>query len=68
LVEASANSATHVPGDARDLADRIAQLATDTALRARLGADGRATAERYFTRARMVTELTPIYQAVSHAS
>ena len=68
LVEASANSATHAPGDAHDLANRIAQLATDTALRARLGADGRATAERYFTRARMVTELTPIYQAVSHAS
>ena len=66
LTEACANAATHIPGDARDLANQIQKLATHTDLRQRLGAAGRATAERCFTRARMAFELTPIYQALSN--
>jgi glycosyltransferase involved in cell wall biosynthesis len=66
LTEACADSVTHMPGDARGLADRIEELAADPALRTRLGASGRETAERCFTRARMAVELTPIYQGLAH--
>jgi glycosyltransferase involved in cell wall biosynthesis len=67
LIDACAESVSHSPGDARGLADRIQELAADATLRARVGATGRATAERCFTRTRMATELTPIYQALAHA-
>lgn len=66
LTDACTDSVTHIPGDARGLADRIEKLAADPALRARLGASGRETAERCFTRSRLVTELTPIYQGLAH--
>ena len=66
LTEACADAVTHIPGDARGLADRIQELATDSILRDRIGASGRATAERCFTRARMAVELTPIYQGLVH--
>jgi glycosyltransferase involved in cell wall biosynthesis len=67
LTDTGASSLTHEPGDVPGLADRIRELATDAALRDRLGATGRATAERCFTRTRMATELAPIYQALAHA-
>jgi glycosyltransferase involved in cell wall biosynthesis len=66
LADACATAVTHRPGDARELGARIEELVTDAALRARVGAAGRATAERCFTRARMAVELTPIYEAVAH--
>ena len=66
LTEPGANALTHEPGDAVALAHRIEELASDASLRRRLGAGGRATAERSFTRARMVIELTPIYQSLAH--
>ena len=66
LTDACADSMTHTPGDTRGLADRIHRLAADPALRDRLGAAGRATAERCFTRSRVAVELTPIYQGLAH--
>jgi glycosyltransferase involved in cell wall biosynthesis len=66
LTDACEDAMTHTPGDARGLADRIQRLATDPALRDRLGASGRVTAERCFTRSRMAAELTPIYQGLAH--
>jgi len=66
LTDACADSMTHTPGDASGLADRIHRLAADPALRDRLGAAGRATAERCFTRSRVAVELTPIYQGLAH--
>jgi glycosyltransferase involved in cell wall biosynthesis len=66
LTDECANAVTHMPGDARALADRIEQLARDESRRRELGAAGRATAERCFTRARMALELTPIYQKLAH--
>lgn len=51
----------HRPGDVEGLADCIARLATDADLRARLGQAGQVTAKREFDRARLATELTPIY-------
>lgn len=59
------NALVHPPGDAEQLAERITQLATDSSLRARLGAAGRVTVERRFNRARLAAELVPIYRAVT---
>ena len=68
LIEANVNALSHTPGDAADLARRITRLALDQSLRARLGAAGRATAERRFDRARLASELIPIYRAVTNGS
>ena len=64
LFEAGIDALGHAPGDAARLAERIALLATDWSLRARLGAAGRATAERRFNRARLASELIPLYRRV----
>jgi glycosyltransferase involved in cell wall biosynthesis len=63
LIETEVNALGHPPGDAVRLAERMTLLATDKALRARLGAAGRVTAERRFDRSRLATELMPIYRA-----
>jgi glycosyltransferase involved in cell wall biosynthesis len=54
----------HQPGDVEGLAALITELASDPALRSRLGRAARATAERCFDRARLANELVPIYQSV----
>jgi glycosyltransferase involved in cell wall biosynthesis len=51
----------HAPGDASDLASRLALLAGDPALRERLGRAARQTAERRFDRARLAGQLAPLY-------
>lgn len=68
LFETEINALGHPPGDAARLAERITLLATDKSLRARLGAAGRATAERRFNRTRLATELRPIYRAALGAT
>jgi glycosyltransferase involved in cell wall biosynthesis len=68
LFEADINALSHPPGDAARLANRIALLATDRSLRARLGAAGRATAERRFDRARLASELIPLYRRVASST
>jgi glycosyltransferase involved in cell wall biosynthesis len=55
----------HAPGDAPSLARRIEELVEDAALRRRIGDAGRATAERSFTRRRLVGELVQIYQGLA---
>jgi glycosyltransferase involved in cell wall biosynthesis len=65
LFESEINALGHPPGDAASLAECIVRLATDKPLRARLGAAGRATAERRFDRARLATELIPVYHSVT---
>jgi glycosyltransferase involved in cell wall biosynthesis len=62
------NALGHTPGDAEQLAVRIKQLAADPKLRARLGAAGRDTAVRRFSRARLATELIPVYRRVTAES
>jgi glycosyltransferase involved in cell wall biosynthesis len=69
LFDADVNALSHKPGDVIALAQRIEDLATRPELRARLGAAGRATAEARFDRARLATELAPIYrEAVAQRS
>jgi glycosyltransferase involved in cell wall biosynthesis len=65
LFETEVNALGHTPGDAALLAERIALLAADRSLRARLGEAARATAERRFNRARLATELVPLYRRVA---
>ncbi len=64
LVSVGTNALACPPGDARALASRIESLAVDPALRRRLGAAGRVTAERAFTRARMADQFATLYQQV----
>lgn len=68
LIETEVNALGHPPGDALRLAESITLLASDPQLRARLGAAGRATAERRFSRARLGQELIPIYRAAMKAA
>lgn len=68
LIRPGVDALGHAPGDAAQLARCIAELAADAALRVRLGAEGRATAERRFDRARLAAELVPIYRAAAELS
>jgi glycosyltransferase involved in cell wall biosynthesis len=65
IVTPGMDALTHEPGDAAGLATEIAKLAADRELRLRLGRAGRATAERSFDRARLASELIPIYRTVA---
>lgn len=57
----------HAPGSASDLAARIIELARDPQARHRIGQAGRKTAERRFDRARLASDLVPVYRKVAHA-
>lgn len=65
LIEPDVNAIVHAPGDAKSLAGAIDTLASSPGLRARLGDAGRASAERSFTRHRLVDELTPVYEGLA---
>ena len=65
LVTAGVDALTHAPGDAEALSRRIVELAGDSALRQRIGAAGRATAERSFARRRLAAELVTVYQELA---
>jgi glycosyltransferase involved in cell wall biosynthesis len=65
IITPGVDALVHAPGDATGLARRIEELVDDAALRRRIGSGGRATAERSFTRRRLVGELVPIYQGLS---
>ncbi len=65
LVTDGTDGLTHGPGDEADLAARLDRLAGDPALRARLGAAARETAERRFDRTRLSGELAPLYRGLA---
>ena len=67
LVTVGENALSHPPGDADSLAGCIMRLATNSGLRRRLGQGGRSTAEHRFDRARLATELVPLYRDVAAA-
>lgn len=68
LIRDRVDALGHPPGDAVRLARCIEELARDGELRTRLGAEGRATAERRFDRSRLAAELVPIYRAAAETS
>lgn len=63
LVTDGVDALTHVPGDAHGLSCCIASLATDPALRRRLGAAARETAQRRFDPAAFTRAFINVYQA-----
>jgi glycosyltransferase involved in cell wall biosynthesis len=63
LVSHDVDALTHTPGNVGDLAARIAALAADGLLRARLGAAARARAERQFDHTRLAREIVPVYES-----
>jgi glycosyltransferase involved in cell wall biosynthesis len=62
LIEVDVDGLGYPPGDEVRLAAAIARLAHDRELRQRIARHARASAERRFDRARLATELIPIYQ------
>ena len=65
LITVGADALVHPAGDAEILAGCITRLATDAALRTRLGKAGRSTAEHRFDRARLATQLIPLYRTIA---
>ena len=55
----------HEPGDSSELAERVRELAGDPARRAALGAEGRETAVRLFSRTRLRQTLIPVYESLT---
>jgi glycosyltransferase involved in cell wall biosynthesis len=68
IVTDGVDALTHPPGDAGALTDCIVKLAQDSALRNRIGVAARASAERQFSRERVVDEMLPIYEGVARAA
>ena len=64
LVADGADALAVPPGDARAMAEAIRRLVEDAGLRARLGAAGRARAERDFDRARLARQVAPLYREI----
>ena len=65
IVTPGIDALTHPPGNVDALAACIVKLASDRDLRSRIGAAARASAERQFSRERVVAEILPIYQGVA---
>ena len=68
IVRAGLDALTHPPGDTEALAVAIETLATNSALRARLGQEGRRSAVSRFDRRRMAAHLVPMYTALTARS
>jgi glycosyltransferase involved in cell wall biosynthesis len=62
IVSVGFDALAHPVGDAAALASQVLELASDSAMRARLGQAGRATVARRFDRARLADEVVPIYR------
>jgi glycosyltransferase involved in cell wall biosynthesis len=58
----------HDPGNSADLAERLLELAGDSARRAALGVEGREAAVRLFSRGRLRDTLIPVYDKLAAAA
>jgi glycosyltransferase involved in cell wall biosynthesis len=65
LITEGQDALAHSPGDEVGLSARMMELMLDGELRARLGRDGRITAERRFDARRLSAELIPLYRRIS---
>ncbi|MBI3758934.1 MAG: glycosyltransferase family 4 protein [Deltaproteobacteria bacterium] len=68
IIEDGIDAMAHPPGDAEELARLIAKLATDPAMRQRLGDAAAKASARRFTHERLANDLVPIYQSISPAA
>jgi glycosyltransferase involved in cell wall biosynthesis len=68
IVTPGVDALAHPPGNVDALADCIVKLAGDRSLRDRIGAAARVSAERQFSRERVVAEILPIYQGMASAA
>jgi len=68
LLDPGVDALTHPCGDTAALAERIATLAANPDLRARLAERGRLAAERHFDRIRPARQIVPIYKALVPAA
>jgi glycosyltransferase involved in cell wall biosynthesis len=68
LYTPAVDALAHTAGSAEHLASQIALLADDPALRRRLGAAARHTAEHRFDRRRMASEIVTLYEDVAGQS
>jgi glycosyltransferase involved in cell wall biosynthesis len=65
LIQNGVTALTHAPGDAKQLAMRIAELAKDAGLRAALGTAARESVAARFDRHNLANEVLPIYRQLS---
>jgi glycosyltransferase involved in cell wall biosynthesis len=65
IIEPGRDALTHVPGDERGLADAIARLAADPALRRRLGEAARASALARFDSTAFGRAFAEVYESVA---
>ncbi|HEX3409592.1 MAG TPA: glycosyltransferase, partial [Candidatus Binataceae bacterium] len=65
IIEDGADALAHSPGDAPALAQLIVRLASDSALRERLGQTAALTSARRFAQPRLAADLSPIYRAIA---
>jgi glycosyltransferase involved in cell wall biosynthesis len=68
IVSPDLDALVYRPGDSAELAERLTRLARAPELRRLLGRAARASAERRFSSARLVAEVTPIYQGLVKAA
>jgi glycosyltransferase involved in cell wall biosynthesis len=66
LVRPGFDALTHPPGDAGALAERITRLATEPALRRRLGTHARGRARRRFNPDRLARDIVAIYEQIAN--
>lgn len=68
LVTPEADALVHQPGDVDELAQAIARLAADSALRSRLGSAGRQTAIERFDLSRVGRQMLECYERLGRAA
>ena len=64
IISENENALCHQPGDTGAMAACIARLAADRALRKRLGAKGRCSAEKQFDRSRLARDVVSVYDSL----
>jgi glycosyltransferase involved in cell wall biosynthesis len=64
IIRDNENALSHPPGDAAMMAACIERLRADAGLRRQMGVRARSWAEQKFDRARLATDVTPIYQLI----
>jgi glycosyltransferase involved in cell wall biosynthesis len=64
IIRDNENALSHSPGDAAMMAACIERLRADAGLRREMGVRARSWAEQKFDRARLATDVAPIYQSI----